>query len=346
MREELLDWLVCPACEEGDWRLEGVRSAQPDVLTEGWLECGACGARYALSDGILDLLPHPPEAVLRERAGWQKFLQGSAEEMTDEWILSLPRVHQGVTSNLQSVAHWKKQADNFFGLMELLDLRGGERVLELGAGRCWASAHLAREGCQVVALDVVRDRRAGGLETGEVYLRQGTPPFERVLASMEKLPFRPQTFDLVLSMASIHHSAALGQVVTQCAGVLRAGGRLGLTSEPCYWIFRDKRVDNAETEAGINEHAYNFLDYRQAFEAAGLRPRYAFPGAFVAMLEGSEETPAAGRVKSSLFGLAQRMWQGKRTRGILQSQWAKLAGLLFLEYGLTAVARKPAEGAR
>jgi SAM-dependent methyltransferase len=344
MREELLDWLICPVCGEGPWHLKGLRMAQPGVFTEGWLECGACGARYALSDGILDLLPHPPEAVLRERAGWERFLQGAAEEMREEWILSLPRVHEGVTSNLQSVAHWKRQADNFFHLMELLDLHGGERVLELGAGRCWASAFLAREGCQVVALDVVRDLRAGGLETGEVYLRHGTPPFERVLASMEKLPFRPQTFDLVLSMASVHHSAALGQVVAQCAGVLREGGRLGLTSEPCYRIFRDKRVDNAETEAGINEHAYNVLDYRRAFRAAGLQPRYAFPGAFVAMLEGSEEVPPAGRVKSSLFGLAQRIWQGKHTRGVLQSQGVNLAGLLFLEYGLTAVARKPVEG--
>ncbi len=344
MREELLDWLVCPACGEGHWHLEALRSAQPDVLTEGWLECGACGARYALSHGVLDLLPHPPEAVLRERAGWERFLQGGAEEMREEWILSLPRVHQGVTSNLQSVAHWKRQGDNFFGLMELLDLRGGERVLELGAGRCWASAFLARAGCQVVALDVVRDRRAGGLETGEVYLRQGTPPFERVLASMEKLPFRPETFDLVLSVASIHHSPMLGQVVIQCAGVLREGGRLALTSEPCYRILKDKRVDNEETEAGINEHAYTILDYRQAFGAAGLNPRYYLPGALRAMLDGEEGAPEGGRVKSSLFALTRRMWKGAWARRMLRSQGANLAGLLFVEYGLTAVARKPVEG--
>jgi SAM-dependent methyltransferase len=344
MREDLLDWLVCPACEGGEWGLERVRADHQDLIAEGWLDCAACGARYAISDGIVDLLPQPADSVLRERAGWERFLQDASEEMKEEWILSLPCVHEGVTSNVQSIAHWKRQANNFSGLMELLGLRGGERVLELGAGRCWASAHLARAGCRVVALDVVRDRQAGGLETGDVYLRHGTPPFERVLASMEKLPFRPGTFDLVFSVASIHHSPVLGQVVARCARVLRGGGKLALTSEPCYRVLRDKRVDNAETEAGINEHAYSILDYRQAFMAAGLQPRYALPGALQAMLEGHEEAPQAGWVKSSLFALTRRMWQGKWTRRVLGSQWANLAGLLFLEYGLTAVARKPLGG--
>ena len=346
MRKDLLDWLVCPGCEGGEWRLERVRTEQQDVIREGWLDCAACGARYAISDGIVDLLPQPPASVLRERAGWERFLQGASEEMREEWILSLPRVHEGVTSNVQSIAHWKRQADNFSGLTELLGLSGEERVLELGAGRCWASAHLARAGCQVVALDVVRDRLAGGLETGDVYLQHGTPPFERVLASMEQLPFRPQTFDLVLSVASIHHSPVLGQAVSQCARVLTGGGRLAVTSEPCYRILKDKRVDNAETEAGINEHAYSILDYRKAFGAAGLESRYFLPGALRAMLEEDEQAPQAGSVKSSLFGLTRRMWKGMWTRRVLRSQWANLAGLLFLEYGLTAVAQKAVRGQR
>ena len=182
------------------------------------------------------------------------------------------------------------------------------------------------------------------METGDVYLQHGTPPFDRVLASMEKLPFRPQTFDLVLSVASIHHSPVLGHVAAQCARVLRGGGRLALTSEPCYRVLRDRRVDNEETEAGINEHAYCILDYRKAFREANLEARYTLPGALQAMLEGREEAPSAGRMKSSLFRFARRMWTGTWTRSVLSSQWANLAGLLFLEYGLTAVARKPARG--
>jgi hypothetical protein len=62
----------------------------------------------------------------------------------------------------------------------------------------------------------------------------------------------------------------------------------------------------------------------------------------VAMLDGDEGTPEAGRVRSSLFSLARRLWKGAWPRKMLRSHWANLAGLLFLEYGLTAVARKPA----
>jgi SAM-dependent methyltransferase len=342
MREKLLESLICTSCGHWTWDIRGVELTGSRTVQSGELVCLTCRSRYAIKDGILDLLPDPPESVLRERAGWGRFLQGASEELTEEWILSLPRVDASVTSNAQSITHWKRQADNFFGLMDLLGLRGDERVLEVGAGRCWASALLARRGCQVVALDVVRDKHAGGLETGSVYLQHGTPYFCRVLASMEALPFRPATFDLVLSVASIHHSPDLDLVVAECARVLRPGGHLAVTSEPCIRVFKEKRVDNAETEAGINEHTYGLLDYRRAFSAAGLVPRYHLPGAVVAMLEGDEGTPEAGRVRSSLFSLARRLWKGALPRKMLRSQWANLAGLLFLEYGVTAVARKPA----
>jgi hypothetical protein len=64
------------------------------------------------------------------------------------------------------------------------------------------------------------------------------------------------------------------------------------------------------------------------------------------MLEEDEEAPQVGSAKSSLFGLTRRMWKGTWTRRVLRSQWANLTGLLFLEYGLTAVAQKEVRGQR
>jgi len=40
------------------------------------------------------------------------------------------------------------------------------------------------------------------------------------------------------------------------------------------------------------------------------------------------------------------LWRGAWLRRTLRSQPANLVGLLFLEYGLTAVARKPMESER
>ena len=346
MREKLLDVLICPGCGRETWTVERRESRDSGSIERGELVCFSCRACYSIDRGIVDLLPQPDETVLRERAGWEKFLQGAGEELDEAWILALPRIDENVSANPRSTIHWKRQADNFFGLMELLGLRGDEKVLELGAGRCWASAHLARMGCQVVALDVVRSVRAGGLETGAVYLEHGTLYFERVLASMEKPPFRPGTFDLVLSVASIHHSPLLDRVVSQCARVLRPGGRLALTSEPCTRLFGDKRVQNEESEAGNNEHAYDLLDYRRAFRTAGLQAKFVLPGAVEAMLRGGEHVSGVGRMKSLLFGFTRQLWRGAWLRRTLRSQPANLVGLLFLEYGLTAVARKPMESER
>jgi SAM-dependent methyltransferase len=340
MRRELLEWLVCPECQEADWRLEPSKGGERDLVEDGWLECAVCKARYSIEEGVVDLLPNPDEAVLAERAGWERFLQGASEELAESWILSLPRVHGGVTSNSGSIAHWKRQADNFFHLLHLLGLSGQGRVLELGAGRCWASAHLSRLGCEVVALDVVRAKRAGGLETGRVYLDHGTPYFDRVLANMERLPFRQGTFDLVLSVASIHHSPRLDQVVGEASRVLKPGGRLALTSEPCLAAWREKRVDNEETQAGISEHVYNLLDYRRAFGQGGLRARYHLPGAVVAMLGEQNHPAGVGGVRGWLFGLVRGVWRNATLRRALSSPAANLLGLLFLEYGLTAVAEK------
>jgi SAM-dependent methyltransferase len=344
MREQLLESLMCPSCGSGTWDLRSGGLTAAGTVLNGELICLSCRSRYAIEDGILDLLPDPPESILRERAGWERFLQGASEELTEEWILSLPRVDATVTSNAQSITHWKRQADNFFVLMDHLGLGGKERVLEVGAGRCWASALLARQGCRVVALDVVRDQRAGGLETGSIYLEHGTPYFSRVLASMEKLPFRRGGFDLVLSVASVHHSADLDQVVCECARVLTPGGRLALTSEPCARILRDKLVDNAETEAGISEHTYNLMDYERAFREGGLRPTYYLPGALLTMLREGQVPPGSGRVRSWLFGLARRAWRNARLRAVLQSRAASRVGLFLFEYGLTAVAQKPVDG--
>jgi SAM-dependent methyltransferase/uncharacterized protein YbaR (Trm112 family) len=343
MRKELLGLLLCPNCEQGTWEIRSQELAGGGVARSGDLVCLACGSCYVVEDGILDLLPRPPESVLRERAGWERFLQRASEELAEGWILSLPKVDASVTSNAQSIAHWKRQADNFYRLVDLLDLTGRERVLEIGAGRCWASAHLARLGHEVVALDVVRGRAAGGLETGEVYLRQGTPYFDRVLASMEGLPFRPQSFDLVLSLASIHHSPDLELVAAESARVLKAGGRLAMASEPCISIFKEKRVNNLETNAGINEHTYNVVDYRRAFGRAGLKARYFIPGALVAMLEGDGQAQPHG-FKAQVFGLARRAWSNPRLRRALNTQAANTVGLLLFEYGVTAVAEKPAGG--
>ncbi|WP_428560476.1 MAG: class I SAM-dependent methyltransferase [Solidesulfovibrio sp. DCME] len=58
MHERLLDWLICPGClpEQRRLALSGHRREGEDIVA-GRLLCPACGAAYAIEDGLADLTP-------------------------------------------------------------------------------------------------------------------------------------------------------------------------------------------------------------------------------------------------------------------------------------------------
>src|SRR5256885_17168322 len=73
MRESLVEQLRCPKC-----RAERSFSVDADGRDEretrsGSLTCSACGFAAAMSRGVVDLMPDPPEFVRREAAGLERF---------------------------------------------------------------------------------------------------------------------------------------------------------------------------------------------------------------------------------------------------------------------------------
>jgi len=88
----------------------------------------------------------------------------------------------------------RAQAD---ALLEALELRRGERLLELGAGRGWPGLYLAkRSGCDVVLTDqpVAGLRDARGRARRERIHRRS----ECIVATGAALPFRSRTFDAIV----------------------------------------------------------------------------------------------------------------------------------------------------
>lgn len=103
-----------------------------------------------------------------------------------------------------------------------LELRPGERVLEIGFGGGALLRAMRECGAEVVGADLseaaVERSRAQGLEI--------------VLASVEALPFASASFDKAVSVNSLYFWPDAQAAFGELARVLRPGGRLVLCFEP------------------------------------------------------------------------------------------------------------------
>ncbi|HEU4759488.1 MAG TPA: methyltransferase domain-containing protein [Dehalococcoidia bacterium] len=82
-------------------------------------------------------------------------------------------------------------------LAQRLGLRGGVRLLDVGAGQGWPSLHLAKTtGCEAVLADVPRPGLVSALQRAASEQLADCCSF--LLASGTHLPFRPRTFDAIV----------------------------------------------------------------------------------------------------------------------------------------------------
>ena len=111
-------------------------------------------------------------------------------------------------------------------LIEALDLRSTERVLDVATGSGNAALAAARRGCAVVGLDYVpalleRARRRAEAEGLEA---------EFVDGDAEALPFDDGSFDVVSSVFGAMFAPNQEQTANELARVCRPGGRIGIVT--------------------------------------------------------------------------------------------------------------------
>ncbi len=274
MRYELLEIVCCPACgskfqaEEGSTRRGGI--------DEGSLICTGCGRQFPILKGIpqlyLDDESWLPKKV--EAQGWVELhkkleIYDPEENAVD---LSVPYVSDGP---------WPPIAKAFDLALELLDISGGERLLDLGAGRGWAAKHFALRGCQAIAMDIVPDENIG-LGRSYALMEQAQVVFDPLIGDGEKLPFPPDTFDIVFCCAVLHHATDLPLFLKNVSHVLKSGGVLCAINEPCLSIWQNEEqtlqdVAGDELSLGINESVPTFGRYLSALDSASLQVVQAFP---------------------------------------------------------------------
>lgn len=214
-------------------------------------------------DFLVDLSPE----ACREREAWRS-LMPPLPQTEEEWdktrkaVLALPLLEgEGGGEERET---WRRHGRAALSLCSDMDWKG-KLVVELGAGRCWLSAHLAREGARVVAVDILDDA-VMGLGCGKYYQEEGVY-FARVLCDMHRLPFRDASFDAAVATATLHHSPSLPALLREVARVLRPGGLLLAANEPLYLPWREVPE---EERRGAHEGAYPLWSWLAHFRRSGL----------------------------------------------------------------------------
>src|SRR6476469_3343881 len=111
-------------------------------------------------------------------------------------------------------------------LIERLDVRSTERVLDVATGSGNAAIAAARRGCEVVGVDYV----PALLERGRVRAEAENLDVEFREADAEDLPFREASFDAVISIYGVMFAPDHQRAAAELARVCRPGGRIVLAS--------------------------------------------------------------------------------------------------------------------
>ena len=111
-------------------------------------------------------------------------------------------------------------------LCEALDVRAGQKVLDVAAGNGNVSLAAARRWCQVVASDYVpelleRARERAAAERLDIAFRE---------ADAEALPFPSESFDVVVSTFGVMFTPDQEMAASEMLRVVKSGGKIGLAS--------------------------------------------------------------------------------------------------------------------
>jgi len=178
------------------------------VASADTLECPECCARYPVVDGTPRMLAPdarpPEEAAVAQRTAdsfayeWARF-----GDLREEWAKNFADYMRPHTP--QSLA--------------------GKTILDVGAGSGRHSFQAAAAGAQVVAVDLG--------DSIDVARRNLPADVLTVQADAERLPFAPESFDLVMSIGVLHHLPDTERALSSLVRYVKPGGHLHVY---LYWV--------------------------------------------------------------------------------------------------------------
>ena len=161
-------------------------------------------------------------------------------------------------------------------LCEAVELRAGQRVLDVAAGNGNATLAAARRWADVTSTDYV----PALLERGRERAAADRLPVTFQEADAEQLPFADASFDVVLSVFGVMFTPDQEQAARELLRVCRSGGRIGLAN----W-----------TPDGFIGQVFRTIGTYVPPPAGSSRRRCGAPSSGLA----SYSTPASWRIKST-----------------------------------------------
>jgi SAM-dependent methyltransferase len=333
VKAEFAGRLRCPAClRDGTLKLSAAASDDREVR-EGTLRCSACGSEFPVGRGVPELLHDPPQHIIDEAAGLERFAEHMRQVGWDrELVRRLPNIEHG---------YWYVQARSMHQILTTVPFRPGQSIVDVGSNTCWAANHFAERDLQAIALDIAT-AELQGLYTADYFIEDGHVFFERVLGSMDSIPLASSSVDYVYCCEVLHHNdaASLRRTFTEIFRVLRPGGRLLMVNETLKTL-RDRHgvnVEGVEQFEGY-EHAHWALRYRWEATRAGFftevtEPHYrAFFGDAHLILD--PDTPR-------LRALARRLGFAMRSSSLARRAYLTWLNNLRGGVSMNMIASKPA----
>jgi len=168
-----------------------------------------------------------------------------------------------------------KGSDVFYVYNEVLPkYKFHGKVLEIGAGTCWISSLIKKQnpGIDITASDVSLNALERGKKVDKI-VGGGIDRF--INCDAENIPFKDETFDVVMGSSIVHHFANPAKGISEIYRVLKKGGYylsiLELEANP-FLGYIWQRIGTAGAVADkfeIKENVYSFGQYRKFFKSAG-----------------------------------------------------------------------------
>lgn len=246
------EFLICPNCKN---------RVKLSIATN-FYECSSCKIIFPIENGVIRLLPSKLEETKlnEEKVNW---LNPRLKAIIDNppWF--------ELISESESIIYMLEQ------FLPSHDFKG--KVLEIGAGACWASSLLKLKypTVEIIATDISPTILQKGKEVCDL-LNSNINWY--IATDCEKLPFDNETFDFVFGSASIHHFLNPQNAISEIGRVLKKGGSYLGVAEPMgnrlirrVWKSSLSPFGNTEKEYGIKENIYSYKEWTKMFNISGFQ---------------------------------------------------------------------------